>query len=100
VADTTYIDTRFAALENMLKGLMMSQPPTNYPLPNQVTCSQCQSPNHSLSNCPLFAQQLVTGQEQGQVHVAFQRPKFDPYSSTYNPGWANTPISHGLGLML
>jgi len=31
VADTTYIDTRFAAIENMLKGLVMSQPPTNYP---------------------------------------------------------------------
>ena len=34
VVDITYIDTRFAASENRLKGLAMSQPPTNYPLPN------------------------------------------------------------------
>ena len=91
IADTTYIETRFAALENMLKGLVLSQPPTNYPTPQLIACSQCQSFDHSLSTCPLFAQQLGTGQEQGQVNAAFQRPKFDPYSSTYNPGWAKHP---------
>jgi len=61
VADTTYIDTRFATLENMLKELVMSQPPTNYPTPQLVACSQCQSFDQSLSTCPLFAQQLATG---------------------------------------
>jgi len=39
VTDTTYIETRFAKLENMLKGLVMSQPPTNYPTPQLVACS-------------------------------------------------------------
>jgi len=29
VADITYIDTRFVALENMLKGFVLSQSPTN-----------------------------------------------------------------------
>ena len=33
VADTAHIDTRFAALENMLKGLLLSQTPSNYPPP-------------------------------------------------------------------
>jgi len=91
VADTTYIDTRIAALENMVKGLVMPQQPTNYPTSQMVACSHCQSLDHSLSTCPMFAQQLATGQEQGQVNAAFQRPKFDPYSSTYNPGWAKHP---------
>ena len=88
VADTTYIGTRIAALENMLKGLVMPQQPTNYPTPQLVAYSHCQSLDHSLSTCPMFSQHLATGQEQGQVNVAFQRPKFDPYSSTYNLGWA------------
>ena len=30
MADTSYIDTRIAALENMVKGLVMPQQPTNY----------------------------------------------------------------------
>jgi len=91
VANTTYIETRFAALENMLKGLVMSQPPTNYPTPQLVACSQCKSFDHSLSTCPLFGQQLAMGQEQGQVNAAFQWSKFDPYSPTYNPGWLKHP---------
>ena len=93
VADTTYIDTRITALENMLKGLVMPQQPANYPTPQLVACSHCQSLDHCLSTCPIFAQQLATGQEQGQVNAAFQRPKFDPYSSTYNPGWEHPNFS-------
>jgi len=91
VADTTYIDTRITALENMLKGLVMPQQPTNYSTPQLVACSHCQSLDHSLSTYPMFAQQLARGQEQGQVNAAFQRPKFDPYYSTYNLGWAKYP---------
>jgi len=56
VAETTYIDTRFSSLENMLKGFVMSQAPTNFPLPQMVSCSQCQFTDHSLSAWPLFAQ--------------------------------------------
>ena len=54
VADMTYIDTRIAALENMLKGLVMPQP-TNHPTPQLVACSHYQALNHSLSTCPTFA---------------------------------------------
>ena len=39
VADTAYIDTRFAALENMLKDFVISQAPTNFPPPKMVSCS-------------------------------------------------------------
>ena len=91
MANTTYIETRFAALESMLKGLVVSQPPTNYPTPQLIASSRCQSFDHSLITCSLFAQQLATGQEQAQVNAAFQRPKFDPYPPTYNPGWAKHP---------
>ena len=86
MADTTYTDTRFSTLENMLEGFMLSQASTNFPPPQMVSCSQCQSTDHSLSACPLFVQQLATSQEQGQVNVAFQRQNFDPCSPTYNLG--------------
>jgi len=56
-----------------------------------VSCSQCQSTDHSLSAWPIFAQQLATSQDQGQVNAAFQRPKFDPYSSGFNSEWAKHP---------
>ena len=62
VADTTYIHIRVAALESMLKGFVLTQEPANYPLPQTAFCSQCQSPDHSLSACPLFAQQLARSQ--------------------------------------
>jgi len=54
VEDTTYNDTRFAVLENMLKGFVMSQAPTNFPPPQMVSCSQHQSINNSLRACPYF----------------------------------------------
>jgi len=38
VVDTTCTDTRFAALENMLKGLLLSQTPSNYPSPEMRLC--------------------------------------------------------------
>jgi len=71
VADTIYINTRFAALENMLKGFLLSQNPNNFPPPQMVTCSHYHSTDRSLSACPVFAQQLGTGQEQGHVNAAF-----------------------------
>ena len=60
VANTTYIDSRFATLENMLKSFVLSQAPANYSLSQMVSCSQCQSTDHSLSAYPLCAQQLTT----------------------------------------
>jgi len=71
MTDTTYIYTRFVVLENMLKGSKLSQAPANYPYPQMVSCCRCQSTNHFVSACPLFAQQLSTCQEQGQVNAAF-----------------------------
>ena len=88
VVDTTYIYTRFVTLENMLKGFMLSQTLNNLSPPRMVSCSRCSSTDYSPSTCPLFAQELVTSPKQGQVNTTFQRPKFNPYSPTYNARWA------------
>ena len=71
MADTTYIDARFVALENILKGFMLSRALADYPPSQMVSYSQCQSTDHSLCACPLSAQQLATSQEQGQVNATF-----------------------------
>ena len=75
MANTTCIDAKLAALENMLKGFVLSQALTNFILLQVISCSQCQSTDHSLSACLLFSQQLATSQEQGQVNAAIQTPK-------------------------
>lgn len=93
-SDLSYFDSRFTALENMVKGFVGSQP--QFPSPSLMSCSQCQSMDHTLSACPHFAHQLASSQE--QVNAAYQRPRFDPYSSTYHEGWKYHPsLSYGSG---
>jgi len=46
-SNTTYIDTKLATLKNMLKDFLLYQKSTNFPPPQLVSCSQCQSTNHS-----------------------------------------------------
>ena len=83
----SHLESKVAALENMLKGLTPQM--TQLPQTSSVSCSHCQALDHSLSACPYFAHQLATGQE--QASMAFQRPKNDPFSPFYNPGWRNHP---------
>ena len=83
----SHLESKVAALENMLKGLTPQM--TQLSLTSSVSCSHCQALDHSLSACPYFAHQLATGQE--QASMAFQRPKNDPFSPFYNPGWRNHP---------
>ena len=59
---------------------------------NQISvynCLNCQAPNHMLEECPLLENLLV--QNQDQINATFQRPKNDPYASTYNLEWMNHP---------
>jgi len=54
---------------------------------SSVSCSHCQALDYSLRACPYFDHQLATRRE--QASMAFQRPKNDPFSPYYNPGWRN-----------
>jgi len=82
VSDVSHLESKIAVLENMLKGL--SSQMSQLSQTSIVSCSHCQAMDHSLSDCPYFAHQLAT--EQDQASMAFQKPKNDPFSPCYNPG--------------
>jgi len=86
-SDVSHLESKNVILENMLKGLSPQMPQISQT--STVSCSHCQALDHSLSACPYFAHQLGTGQE--QASMAFQKPKNDPFSPYYNPGWRNHP---------
>jgi len=71
VSDVSHLESKVAALENMLKGLTPQM--TQLSQTATASCSHCQALDHSLSACPYFAHQLATGQEQGSM--AFQRAR-------------------------
>nr|ABB55347.1 hypothetical protein 9.t00011 [Asparagus officinalis] len=50
-------------------------------------CHNCQSPTHISEEYPL----LGNNHTLEQMNAAFQRPRNDPFSPTYNPGWRNHP---------
>ena len=65
VSDVSHLEFKIAVLENMLNGLspqisQLSQTST-------VSCSYCQTLDHSLGACPYFAHQLAIGQEQASM---------------------------------
>ena len=64
IMNTTYINTFLAAIKKICcKDFVMSQAPNNFSPSQTVSCSRCQFVDHSLSTCPLFAQQLATSQK-------------------------------------
>ena len=49
------------------------------------SCDHCGSPMHLSSDCPSQAEMAA------MYNNARPRAKYDPYSSTYNPGWRDHP---------
>jgi len=61
VSHLSHLESRFATLENMIKGLVLHQSAPSHTL---QMCSQCHVLDHTLSTCPYFAHHLASGQEQ------------------------------------
>ncbi|XP_062006666.1 uncharacterized protein LOC133723817 [Rosa rugosa] len=49
-------------------------------------CSICSYSDHTTDKCPLSSLS-----EEQVNYMGQQRPKYDPYSNTYNPGWKDHP---------
>ncbi|XP_061993424.1 uncharacterized protein LOC133711297 [Rosa rugosa] len=49
-------------------------------------CSICSYSDHTTDRCPMSAMS-----EEQVNYMGQQRPKYDPYSNTYNPGWKDHP---------
>ncbi|CAN6455353.1 unnamed protein product [Victoria cruziana] len=57
---------------------------------SKPVCGLCDSVGHITDDCPISG---GVDAPAGQVNAAqgFSRPGYDPYSTTYNPGWRNHP---------
>ncbi|XP_026399671.1 uncharacterized protein LOC113295555 [Papaver somniferum] len=64
--------------------------------PRTYPCTICGDQSHIGPHCPLFYPNETTRDQVSVLHGGMNskyesRPKFDPYSNTYNPGWRHNP---------
>ncbi|XP_026458532.1 uncharacterized protein LOC113359051 [Papaver somniferum] len=64
--------------------------------PRTYPCTICGDQSHTGPQCPLFYPSETTRDQVSVLHGCMNskfegRPKFDPYSNTYNPGWRYNP---------
>ncbi|XP_026450747.1 uncharacterized protein LOC113350854 [Papaver somniferum] len=64
--------------------------------PRTYPCTICGDQTHIGPHCPLFYPSETTRDHVSVLHGGRNskyegRPKFDPYSNTYNPGWRHNP---------
>ncbi|XP_026459468.1 uncharacterized protein LOC113360142 [Papaver somniferum] len=64
--------------------------------PRTYPCTICGDQGHTGPQCPLFYPRETTRDQVSVLHGGMNskyesRPKFDPYSNTYNPGWRHNP---------
>nr|XP_028946782.1 uncharacterized protein LOC114820351 [Malus domestica] len=62
-----------------------------YSSPLQSACSICSLTNHDFLSCPHKDAYPEFMAEQVNSFNNFQRPRYDPYSNFYNPGWRDHP---------
>ncbi|CAN6557791.1 unnamed protein product [Malus baccata var. baccata] len=61
-------------------------------MPNaQEPCIICSETTHAITQCPNKDSYTELVQEHVNMVNNFIRPRSDPYSNTYNPGWKNHP---------
>ncbi|CAN6458687.1 unnamed protein product [Victoria cruziana] len=58
---------------------------------SQPVCGLCDSIGHVTYDCPISLGVDASTRQVVNAAQDFSRPAYDPYSSTYNPGWRNHP---------
>ncbi|XP_050150510.1 uncharacterized protein LOC126625460 [Malus sylvestris] len=80
------LDAKFDMLLQRMPG---SQGAVQQPL--QAACSICNMITHDFMSCPHKEVSPDFTAEQVNAFNNFQRPRYDPYSNFYNPGWRDHP---------
>ncbi|CAN6579695.1 unnamed protein product [Malus baccata var. baccata] len=84
------MEKRFdAKFDMLLQRISGSQVAVQQPL--QAACSICSLTNHDFFSCPHKDAYPEFTAEQVNSFNNFQRPRYDPYSNFYNPGWRDHP---------
>ncbi|XP_070679536.1 uncharacterized protein [Malus domestica] len=78
-----------AKFDMLLQRISGSQVAVQQPL--QATCSICSLTNHDFLSCPHKDAYPEFTAEQVNSFNNFPRPRYDPYSNFYNPGWRDHP---------
>ncbi|XP_070682378.1 uncharacterized protein [Malus domestica] len=78
-----------AKFDMLLQRMPGSQVAVQQPL--QAACSICNLTNHDFLSCPHKDAYPEFTAEQVNSFNNFQRPRYDPYSNFYNPGWRDHP---------
>ncbi|CAN6567550.1 unnamed protein product [Malus baccata var. baccata] len=78
-----------AKFDMLLQRISSSQVAVQQPL--QAACSICSLTNHDFFSCPHKDAYPEFTAEQVNSFNNFQRPRYDPYSNFYNPGWRDHP---------
>ncbi|XP_070675716.1 uncharacterized protein [Malus domestica] len=80
------LDEKF---DMLLQRILGSQVAVQQPL--QAACNVCNMTNHDFLSCPHRDAYSKFTAEQANSFNNFQRPRYDPYSNFYNPGWRDHP---------
>ncbi|CAN6711911.1 unnamed protein product [Malus baccata var. baccata] len=78
-----------AKFDMLLQRISSSQVAVQQPL--QAACSICSLTNHDFLSCPHKDAYPKFIAEQINSFNNIQRPRYDPYSNVYNPGWRDHP---------
>ncbi|XP_058216887.1 uncharacterized protein LOC131327771 [Rhododendron vialii] len=57
----------------------------------EEVCALCECPGHLVTACPAFPI-VKDAYHSNQAEVNALNQRWDPYSNTYNPGWAQNPL--------
>ncbi|CAN6700148.1 unnamed protein product [Malus baccata var. baccata] len=85
ISTTDQMHIFFRGLNMTTKTLVAVQQPL------QAACSICSLTNHDFFSCPHKDAYPEFTAEQVNSFNNFQRPRYDPYSNFYNPGWRDLP---------
>ncbi|XP_021821720.1 uncharacterized protein LOC110763276 [Prunus avium] len=78
-----------AKFDMLLQRILGSQVVVQQPLP--VACSICNVTTHDFLSCPHKDAYPEFAAEQVNAFNNFQRPRYDAYSTVYNPSWRDHP---------
>ncbi|WP_222273387.1 hypothetical protein, partial [Modestobacter marinus] len=93
VEQTSSSNQNIDVLTKKLNQLIALHEKSSKAIVNSVTesCSICSDPTHDTLSCPLAGQYPEYVHEYVNAAQGYVPQRSDPYSNTYNPGWANHP---------
>ncbi|CAN6462656.1 unnamed protein product [Victoria cruziana] len=85
IGTSPHVQTQLDSLSRKMDQLLSRGTGSSKPV-----CGLCDSVGHVTDDCPISG---GVDAPAGQVNAAqgFSRPGYDPYSTSYNPGWRNHP---------